>query len=90
MAEPASPDTSMLRETRAAADRGPGPIVPTEYWSTLDDGRVQCEMCPRLCKLREGARGLCFVRAPPERPHCPDHLTAAPPASASTRSKRSR
>ena len=63
MAEPASPDTSMLRETRAAADRGPGPIVPTEYWSTLDDGRVQCEMCPRLCKLREGARGLCFVRA---------------------------
>src|SRR3546814_13564119 len=29
----------------------------------LDDGRVQCEMCPRFCRLKEGARGLCFVRA---------------------------
>ena len=52
-----------LRETRPPAIRGRGPIVPTEHWSMLDDGRVQCEMCPRLCKLKEGARGLCFVRA---------------------------
>jgi pyruvate formate lyase activating enzyme len=37
--------------------------VPTEHWRTLEDGRVQCEMCPRCCKLQEGARGLCFVRA---------------------------
>ncbi len=37
--------------------------VPTEYWHTLDDGRVQCDLCPRACKLREGQRGLCFVRA---------------------------
>ena len=29
----------------------------------LDDGRVQCDLCPRACKLKEGARGLCFVRA---------------------------
>ncbi|MBO6559400.1 MAG: AmmeMemoRadiSam system radical SAM enzyme [Nisaea sp.] len=29
----------------------------------LPDGRVQCELCPRYCKLKEGARGLCFVRA---------------------------
>jgi len=42
---------------------GKGPIVPTEYWTMLEDGRVQCEMCPRFCKLKEGARGLCFVRA---------------------------
>jgi len=33
------------------------------YWHTLDDGRVQCDLCPRLCKLRDGQRGLCFVRA---------------------------
>ena len=52
-----------LDETRPPGTRGRGPIVPTEYWTTLEDGRVQCEMCPRLCKLREGARGLCFVRA---------------------------
>ncbi len=37
--------------------------VTTSYWTRLDDGRVQCDLCPRLCKLREGQRGLCFVRA---------------------------
>ena len=39
-----------------------GTIVPTRYWHALDDGRVQCDMCPRYCKLREGQRGMCFVR----------------------------
>ncbi|OGX04096.1 MAG: AmmeMemoRadiSam system radical SAM enzyme [Omnitrophica bacterium RIFCSPLOWO2_12_FULL_50_11] len=33
------------------------------YWHRLDDGRVQCDMCPRYCKLRNGQRGSCFVRA---------------------------
>jgi pyruvate formate lyase activating enzyme len=37
--------------------------VQTKYWHALDDGRVQCDLCPRLCKLRDGQRGLCFVRA---------------------------
>ncbi|MCP4330699.1 MAG: AmmeMemoRadiSam system radical SAM enzyme [Alphaproteobacteria bacterium] len=37
--------------------------VPGRYWHTLDDGRVQCDLCPRFCKLREDQRGLCFVRA---------------------------
>jgi pyruvate formate lyase activating enzyme len=37
--------------------------LPTRYWKTCDDGRVECEMCPRYCKLHEGQRGLCFVRA---------------------------
>jgi pyruvate formate lyase activating enzyme len=37
--------------------------VPTKYWHRLDDGRVQCDLCPRLCKLHEGQRGFCFVRA---------------------------
>ena len=36
---------------------------PTRYWHRLDDGRVQCDLCPRACKLREGQRCLCFVRA---------------------------
>jgi pyruvate formate lyase activating enzyme len=36
--------------------------VPTKYWRRLSDGRVQCDLCPRLCKLHEGQRGLCFVR----------------------------
>ncbi|MBA1145750.1 AmmeMemoRadiSam system radical SAM enzyme [Ectothiorhodospiraceae bacterium WFHF3C12] len=37
--------------------------VTTEYWHSLEDGRIQCDLCPRECKLREGQRGLCFVRA---------------------------
>ena len=38
-------------------------IVKTKYWHKLDDGRVQCDLCPRECKLHEGQQGLCFVRA---------------------------
>jgi len=37
--------------------------VPTRYWHLLEDGRLQCDVCPRACKLRDGQRGLCFVRA---------------------------
>ena len=36
---------------------------PGRYWSALDDGRIQCDLCPRACRLREGQSGLCFVRA---------------------------
>lgn len=35
----------------------------TRFWRKLDDGRVQCEVCPRFCKLKNGQQGLCFVRA---------------------------
>jgi len=46
------------------------PLVPeddrfttaTKHWHRLDDGRIQCDVCPRACKLHEGQRGLCFVR----------------------------
>ena len=37
--------------------------LPTRYWHRLEDGRVQCDVCPRACKLRDGQEGLCFVRA---------------------------
>ena len=37
--------------------------VATRYWTRLEDGRVQCDVCPRHCRLHEGQRGLCFVRA---------------------------
>ena len=33
-----------------------------QWWETAADGRVQCNLCPRLCKLRDGQRGFCFVR----------------------------
>lgn len=37
-------------------------IVKTRHWHRLDDGRIQCDICPRFCKLHVGQRGLCFVR----------------------------
>ncbi|MDV7340199.1 AmmeMemoRadiSam system radical SAM enzyme [Terasakiella sp. A23] len=37
--------------------------VPGRYWHTLEDGRIQCDLCPRDCKIKPGQRGLCFVRA---------------------------
>lgn len=36
---------------------------PARHWHRLDDGRLQCDVCPRYCKLHDGQRGLCFVRA---------------------------
>jgi len=39
-----------------------GSVVATRFWHPLDDGRVECDVCPRACKLREGQRGLCFIR----------------------------
>src|SRR5574341_1484850 len=41
----------------------PSTIVPTKYWQQLNDGRIQCDLCPRYCKLQEEQQGLCFVRA---------------------------
>ena len=35
---------------------------PGRYWHLLDDGRMQCDLCPRDCRLHEGQRGACFVR----------------------------
>lgn len=36
--------------------------VSGRHWHRLEDGRLQCDVCPRYCKLRPGQRGLCFVR----------------------------
>ena len=38
-------------------------VVSTKYWHQLEDGRIQCDVCPRYCRLKEGQRGLCFIRA---------------------------
>lgn len=37
--------------------------VPARHWAALEDGRIRCDVCPRECKLHDGQRGLCFVRA---------------------------
>ncbi len=38
-------------------------LADTKYWHQLDDERIQCDLCPRFCRMRPGQRGLCFVRA---------------------------
>ncbi len=42
----------------------PGSVTPatTRYVSVRPDGRLQCDVCPRRCRLQPGQRGLCFVR----------------------------
>jgi pyruvate formate lyase activating enzyme len=35
---------------------------PARWWHKIDDGRIQCDLCPRDCRLHEGQRGACFVR----------------------------
>jgi len=35
---------------------------PARWWRALPDGRLECRLCPRECKLRDGQRGFCFVR----------------------------
>ena len=37
-------------------------LTKTRYWHLLEDNRIQCDLCPRFCKLKEGQRGLCFIR----------------------------
>ncbi len=40
----------------------PTGVVDTRYWHRVGDGRVQCDVCPRACRMHDGQRGLCFVR----------------------------
>jgi pyruvate formate lyase activating enzyme len=37
-------------------------IIPGRWWHPLPDGRIQCDLCPRFCKLGDGQRGFCYVR----------------------------
>ncbi len=37
--------------------------LATKYWHSIGNDRVQCDLCPRFCKLKLGQRGLCFIRA---------------------------
>lgn len=36
--------------------------VPGRFWHPLDNGKLQCDLCPRYCQLNKNQRGLCFVR----------------------------
>ena len=53
----------MAQQTVTTPDQNEIEGVPGRYWHVHDDGRLQCDLCPRFCRLRENQRGLCFVRA---------------------------
>src|SRR3990170_4163070 len=40
----------------------PSELHPGRWWHPLEDGRIQCDLCPRLCKLADGQRAFCFIR----------------------------
>lgn len=50
------------RSARRPAGRGPTAPGRSRWQHALPDGRIQCDLCPRHCRLREGQRGFCFVR----------------------------
>jgi pyruvate formate lyase activating enzyme len=37
-------------------------VIEGSWWHALEDGRLQCDLCPRFCRLRAGQRGFCFIR----------------------------
>ncbi|HBQ15115.1 MAG TPA: AmmeMemoRadiSam system radical SAM enzyme [Myxococcales bacterium] len=43
-------------------ERLEGRAAPGEWFTTLESGRVRCDLCPRFCTMKEGQRGFCFVR----------------------------
>ncbi len=59
---PRGPNTVPMNQQSTSTNVDTG-HVSARYWHKIDDGRLQCDVCPRFCKLREGQRGLCFVRA---------------------------
>jgi pyruvate formate lyase activating enzyme len=57
-------DPAVRSRTRPAAEGLPAvESHAASFWRSLPDGRIQCEACPRGCRLRDGQRGFCFVRA---------------------------
>ena len=32
------------------------------WWHVEPDDRIECDLCPRRCRLKSGDRGFCFVR----------------------------
>ncbi|MFQ5408827.1 MAG: AmmeMemoRadiSam system radical SAM enzyme [Anaerolineales bacterium] len=51
----------MMPATTRRPMAAPG-VVRGNWWHAVSDGRFQCDLCPRYCKLRPGQRGFCFVR----------------------------
>lgn len=35
---------------------------PANWWHPRDDGTLQCDLCPRECRLHDGQHGACLIR----------------------------
>src|SRR5581483_2293315 len=55
-------DPPVRRWIAMAATEGFRAGAATRHLHALPDGRLQCDVCPRACRLHDGQRGLCFVR----------------------------
>jgi len=51
----------MPRDTSRIDPQAPG-YVPGRWQHALPDGRIQCDLCPRYCRLHDGQRAFCFIR----------------------------
>jgi pyruvate formate lyase activating enzyme len=38
------------------------PAVAARWWKPLNNNRVICNLCPRLCKIGDGQTGFCYIR----------------------------
>lgn len=50
---------------KAGLDKTPkkeGELHEALFWEALENGQVQCHLCPNQCILAEGEKGLCKVR----------------------------
>jgi pyruvate formate lyase activating enzyme len=56
------PETETAAVDLPAPERAAETLHDGRWWHMLPDGRMQCDLCPRDCRLHEGQRGLCFVR----------------------------
>jgi len=58
----------LLRAAAAAAQRGSSaagdelPAREASWYKKLEEGRVECELCPQACKVADMERGMCGVR----------------------------
>jgi pyruvate formate lyase activating enzyme len=48
--------------SRAEAEKAGLSMVEASWYTKRENSEVRCELCPRLCILRPGARGYCKVR----------------------------
>ena len=85
-----NPQSAIRNSQSASPEALPPSTVPTKYWHALEDGRIQCDLCPRFLQAARGPTGVfVFVRAREGRPGGTHHLRPIQRVFASIQSRRS-